>query len=143
MKKIFPPYGDQDTARFASVSQDDREYMWFCLELCDTILSRRPDHLEALETAANHYTALGYYADGLDLDYRLADLKADDPGILYNLSCSLALVGKRDEALSRLETAVAKGYRDHKHMANDRDLQSLKTEPKFTQIVDQLKKELK
>lgn len=109
--------------------------MWFCLEFCDQILSRRPTHLEALELAATHCTELGYYSDGLGLDVRLADLMPDDSGILYNLSCSLALVGRRDEALQALARAVKNGYADHRHMATDRDLSSLWTDERFKHLL--------
>lgn len=109
--------------------------MWFSLEFCGRILERRPAHLEALELAANHLTELGYYDDGLVLDRRLATLRPNDPGVLYNLSCSLALTGAVDEALAELENAVRKGYRDYRHIVSDRDLASLRGNPRFNNIL--------
>ena len=88
---IYPPTGSHDEARYQAVNREEREYLWFCIEFCSRILESRPEHLEALEMAANHFTELGYFDDGLRLDERLAALRPRDPGVLYNLSCSLAL----------------------------------------------------
>lgn len=135
MPSIFPPVGPHDEARFQSVKREEREYLWFCLEFCGRILDRRPSHLEALEMAANHYTELGYYNDGLMLDERLADLRPGDPGILYNLACSLALTGRVDDAILTLSRAVQNGYGDHRHMAADRDLAPVRDDPRFRQLI--------
>ncbi len=135
MTSIFPPNGPRDETRFHSVKREDREYSLFCLEFCSDILCMRPVQLEALELAADHFTALGYYTDGLLLDQRLAMLKPRDPGILYNLGCSFALVGKADDAILTLMRAVRYGYRDRRHMAGDRDLLSLREDPRFKALL--------
>lgn len=135
MTSIFPPKGQQDEERSQSVKREEREYLWFCLEFCDKVLEWRPSHLEALEMAANHYTELGYYDDGLKLDERLAALKPADPGVLYNLACSLALTGRVEDAMFALTKAVQNGYTDHRHMATDRDLGALRGLPRFRELV--------
>lgn len=139
MEKIFPPAGDQDQERLGRIqNSQEREYLWFCLEFCDQVLERRPVHPEALEVAANHFTDMGYYADGLRLDERLASLNPDNPGILYNLSCSLALTGRREEALRQLSAAVDKGYGDHRHMAADPDLASIRDDMRFAALLTRI-----
>ncbi|MCC8189662.1 MAG: hypothetical protein LIP77_03355 [Planctomycetes bacterium] len=135
MLNIFPPSGSQDEARYQAIKEEEREYLWFCVEFCGRILQKRPAQLEALEVAANHFTALGYYHDGLRLDERLAALKPDDPQILYNLACSLALTGNTDAAIFELGRAVRNGYRDFRHMAADEDLGNLKDDPRFQEIL--------
>lgn len=143
MPSIFPPHGEQDAARFQSVDREEREYLLFCLEFCGGILDVRPSHLEALEAAANHFTELGYYVDGLRLDERLAELRPGDPGVLYNLSCSLALNGRMDDAFAVLSRAIRSGYHDHGHMAVDRDLGSLHADPRFGILVAEAEKAAK
>ncbi|MCL2000739.1 MAG: hypothetical protein FWG74_04825, partial [Planctomycetes bacterium] len=107
MDSIFPPSGPQDKSRLLRIDNDlEREYLWFCLEFCGRVLGIRPAHPEALKLAANHLTCLGYFADGLRLDQCLAALRPDDPYVIYNLSCSLALTGQPDAALRQLAKAV-------------------------------------
>ena len=81
--------------------------------------------------AAHHMTALGFYADGLELDRRLAELMPDSPGVLYNLACSLALTNRQEEALEILAKAIKAGYGDHVHMRRDSDLDALRPYPLF------------
>ena len=135
MVPIFPPRGPQDEARCRSLKREDREYFLFCLEFCSEILLKRPDQIEALEMAANHFTALGYYTDGLMLDQRLAMLKPRDPAVLYNLGCSFALIGRPDDAILTLARAVQYGYGDYRHMADDRDLSSLRADARFGELL--------
>lgn len=138
---IFPPGGPRDDARWRSNSDEERDYSLFCLEFCSAVLDRRPDQYEALEAAANHFTALGYYADGLVLDERLVRMRPDDPGVLYNIACSLALVGRRGDALDALSRAVERGYSNHSHAAKDGDLAGLRDEPRFLLLLQAMRGE--
>ncbi len=139
MPGIFPPRGVRDDRRWRSVSDDEKRYALFCIEFCSAVLERRPDHREALEAAANHFTALGYYTDGLSLDERLVRLHPSDPGALYNIACSFALVGRPEEALSALSRAVGHGYANHAHMSKDADLASLHADLRFHAILQVLR----
>ncbi len=140
MVPIFPPHGPQDEARCRALKGEEREYFLFCLEFCSEILLKRPEQLEALEMAANHFTDLGYYTDGLMLDQRLALLKPRDPGVLYNLGCSFALIGRPDDAIITLSRAVQHGYADYRHMADDRDLSSLRGDSRFRELLSIMEK---
>ncbi|MDR1533673.1 MAG: hypothetical protein LBU64_01040 [Planctomycetota bacterium] len=132
---IFPPSGEQDQERRRRIkSEEEHAYLLFCLEFCDHILERRPGHPEAMAVAAQHFTSLGYFADGLALDRRLADIFPGDPGVIYNLSCSLALTGNREEALHQLDRAVDNGYHDCGNMLNDPDLAAIRPDPRFLEI---------
>ena len=128
---LYPPAGFQDRKRFSEVPPEEREYALFCLEFCGSVLRRRPGHLEALKLAAGYLTELGYYANGLEVDQALRALLPDDPGVAYNLACSLALNGMRAEALETLDQAIEKGYDNAEHMAEDGDLDALKAEAGF------------
>ncbi len=139
MASIFPPRGPRDAARWAGASGDDREYGLFCLEFCSAILDRRPEQFEALELAADHFTRLGYYADGLGVDERLARMRPEDPGVLYNMACSFALVGRAEEALSALSRAARFGYANHRHMAGDDDLASLRGDARFRRLLSAMR----
>lgn len=141
MSPIFPPHGPRDEARWRSNSADEQSYSLFCLEFCSDILSRRPEQYEALEAAANHYTQLGYYADGLGLDERLVRMRPDDPGVLYNIACSFALTAHNEEAITALTQAVCQGYTNHRHAAKDGDLATLRGDPRFQQLLSAMRQE--
>jgi len=107
----------------------------------EKILCESPNQIDVLLELANHYTHVGEYRKGLELDERLARLRPDDPGVLYNLSCSLALTGKIDEALDMLDKAIRHGYDDLEHIQKDADLQALHEDPRFLELLHQLVKE--
>lgn len=135
MVPVYPPHGPQDMERFRRLKREEREYLRFSLEFCSDILLKRPEQTEALELAANHFTALGFYTDGLLLDQRLARIRPEDPNVQYNLACSFALVGHHDDALYALKKAVGYGYRDHRHMERDEDLAGLRHNPEFEELI--------
>lgn len=51
----------------------------------------------------------------------------DDPLVWYNYACDLALLGRDEAALEALQKAVAAGWSDAAHTAQDPDLQGLRT----------------
>ena len=50
---------------------------------------------------------------------------------LYNLACASARMGDHDQAFIYLENAVAAGFHNHKHIAADSDLETLRDDPRF------------
>ncbi len=127
--------GRRDEQRFAAVSEEERDYLLFKVEFVLGILEQRPTQLEALQGGAEALTALGYYEDGLALDKRLERLLPEDPLVIYNLACSLALAKRSEEALASLEKAIDLGYRDRAHMQRDPDLTSLRDDPRFQSLL--------
>lgn len=127
--------GPCDSARFDGLNDKEREHHTFIAEFSLAIIEKRPYQFEALHSAANSLTSLGYYHDGLIYDKRLRELKASDALITYNLACSYSLVGDTDHALTTLEEAICLGYRDHEHMMEDPDLTNLKDDPRFNKLL--------
>lgn len=66
-----------------------------------------------------------------------ADLLPDDPVWAYNLACSLSRLGRKDEALDALGTAIRLGFRDDAAMAADADLRPLAGERRFEELLDE------
>jgi len=54
---------------------------------------------------------------------------------LYNAACARALADQRPEALDLLQRALDAGFDDPDHLREDDDLDSLRAEPRFRQIV--------
>jgi len=99
------------------------------------ILAEDPDFVDALVPLAEAYTKAGLSEKGLEADLRLARLCPDDPTVHYNLACSYALTGRRDEALATLERAIELGYRDAGFMLKDSDLVSLHEDERFAELI--------
>src|ERR671933_591009 len=70
-----------------------------------------------------------------EIDKRLVQLRPNDPLAHYNLACSYALLKRPDLALKTLRRAVELGYRDFRYMREDRDLESIRHDPRFRQLL--------
>lgn len=114
-------------------SQDDLE---FEISFFEGLVKRNPNRIDALFPLAEAYTKKRLYAKGLEIDKRLAKLCKDDPSVHYNLACSLALTGKKPEAIAALRRAFRLGYLDFNQLRKDPDLSSLHSEPTFKKLVD-------
>jgi non-specific serine/threonine protein kinase/serine/threonine-protein kinase len=57
----------------------------------------------------------------------------------YNLACTAARAGRRDEAFDYLHRAVDAGYNDAQLIRTDDDLKSLRNDPRFDKLVENMK----
>ena len=59
----------------------------------------------------------------------------------YNLACTYALQGRREEALSYLEQSIQSGLivREGLHVSDDEDLKSLHGDPRFEALATEAK----
>ena len=97
----------------------------FEIEFFRRVLQRHPEHLDVLRRQAQLLASAGQRLVGLGCDRRLAAVLPTDPEVRYHLACSLAAVGKSEEAIRTLIEAVELGYRDFDHLESDPDLESL------------------
>ncbi len=100
----------------------------------EKVLERNPSYLQALRSLAEAYTVKGLFQKGLEMDKRLAKLRPDDPLVHYNLACSFALTGQKENALNSLRIAIRLGYRDFTYLKKDRDLKILHEDPAFNDL---------
>jgi hypothetical protein len=66
---------------------------------------------------------------------QLTHLDPDEPTVWYNLACLQAVSGQTQPALKNLNTAVQRGFRDLRQLEMDADLQSLRSEAAFAEIL--------
>ncbi|MBU0677444.1 MAG: tetratricopeptide repeat protein [Verrucomicrobia bacterium] len=97
---------------------------------------RCPDHALLLKALGDLYTRTGKHADGLSVDLRLAQLCPEESEVWYNLGCSYALVGEREQALDALRRALDLGYSDYDWMLKDADLECLRNDPRFIDLLE-------
>lgn len=86
------------------------------------LIARDPAYVEALQLLGDDYTRRGRVQDGLKVDRQLKDLRPEDPDVLYNLACSLALSRDFEAAAQELNRAFDLGYRDFRWVRRDPDL---------------------
>ncbi len=119
-------------ARFAEQSQLDFE-----LEFYAKVLNRCPTFMDVLRAHGNNLTLKGRFADGLDIDKKLISLRPADPLAHYNLACSYALMKKTELAINTLSRAIELGYRDFRYIREDHDLDAVRADPRFRQLLRQ------
>jgi tetratricopeptide (TPR) repeat protein len=117
-------------ARAADLSQIDFE-----LDFFSGVLARQPDYVDALRIMGNVLTLKGRFAEGLQIDRRLVQLRPNDALAHYNLACSYALLKRPDQSLKTLRRAVELGYRDFRYMREDHDLDAVRHDPRFRQLL--------
>lgn len=113
----------------------DQSQRDFELDFFSGIIKRFPDYVDVLRVMGNLLTLKGRYVEGLQIDRRLVQLRPSDALAHYNLACSYALLKRADQALKTLRLAVELGYRDFRYMREDRDLDAVRQDPRFRQIL--------
>jgi Flp pilus assembly protein TadD len=104
------------------------------LRFLEGVATRRPRDERVLKALADLYTRAGRYHDGLDLDLKLSRMCPDESEVWYNLGCSYALIGKKEQAFEALNRAVDLGYQDIEWLGNDEDLNFLHDDSRFERL---------
>lgn len=104
----------------------------------------------ALTTAEDYSTrGLEYHTEKVygkaEADY-LEALKLNPPDalrstLLYNLACAYSLESRADEAIERLKQSIEAGFRDFKHMQKDKDLDHIRDDPRYKELIEAGQKE--
>ena len=124
----------------APIKPAEQNQLDFEIDFFGGILERCPDYVDVLRVQGNNLTLKGRYAEGLQIDRRLVQLRPADALAHYNLACSYALLKKVDAALQALRMAIELGYRDFRYMRQDRDLDALRHDPRFRQLLRECEK---
>jgi tetratricopeptide (TPR) repeat protein len=92
---------------------------------------------------ANYHIAFAYlllknYPKSIHYFEIARRINPKDQFTLYNLACAYALSGKKDQALDVLEAAMEAGFDDVKHINEDPDLESLRDDPRYRQLLERM-----
>jgi len=123
------PLPDDVLTRF----QEDQNA--FDIRFLEDVLVRVREHYEILSQLGHLYTQVGRYRDGLAIDRRLVALRPRDPVAFYNLACSYSLLKQATRAITALKTAIELGYDDVDHMLVDPDLENLRQDPRWNDLM--------
>lgn len=86
---------------------------------------------------ANQLTRTGHHEEALEVDRRLVELHGDNPIYRYNLACSYSNLGRIDRAIGELSSALEKGYLDLQHIESDPDLENVRQDPRYEELVEE------
>lgn len=89
-----------------------------------------------LETEAYVLATSGDYAGALPLFREMARRDPESFVPTYNIACTLAQLGRTDEALDALGRAIELGFDDLAHLRHDPDLAPLRETDRFQAILD-------
>lgn len=108
------------------------------VDFLEGLRKRCPGNPRLLEVLGTLYTRFGRYEEGLSVDLELVRMHPEESIVWYNLGCSYALTGRRDDALRALSRAVELGYGDSDWMLKDSDLESLRDDPRFQVLLGRI-----
>jgi tetratricopeptide (TPR) repeat protein len=115
----------------------DQGQLDFELEFFQAILNQHPNYVEVLRALGQLLTLKGRYPEVLQIDKRLVQLRPGDSLAHYNLACSYALLKRPDQSIKTLQRAIELGYRDFRYMREDRDLESIRHDPRFRKLMQE------
>ena len=73
---------------------------------------------------------------------KIIEANSDDPGQWYDKACLYAKMGRGDQAVEALRTALEKGYRSFPHIEHDDDVDSIRDREDFKMLIEQYKEKL-
>jgi TolB-like protein/Flp pilus assembly protein TadD len=114
--------GDARKARHADLE---------CIEAAKKRVRQRPDDTRAWTMGAAVLAQLGEPDRAAEWVARALAVDRDEPIIAYNAACVYAALGRTDEGISCLESAVGRGGISIEWVRNDPDLDPLRDDPRF------------
>jgi len=139
-KRHAPPADDTFPSGSILGILANRPQVDFELDFYSRVLAAEPDFQEVLRAHGENMTEKGRLQDGLAVDKRLVSLRPEDATARYNLACRYALLHQPDLALVTLRRAVELGYRDFRSMEQDRDLDSIRKDPRYRKLLREYQK---
>ena len=111
----------------------------FEIAFYEGILGFYENYTDVLAVIGHLYTERGFFDKGLAVDLRLSRLHPNEPLVHYNLACSYALTAQTDLAFEALNRAVDLGYDAWQHMEDDRDLNAIREDPRYLELLQRMR----
>jgi serine/threonine protein kinase/Tfp pilus assembly protein PilF len=105
------------------------------LEVYKRYLSQHPDDSRCHMYYATDLAQVGRKDEAKLQAAKAIELSPDDPLMLYNAACFYAQMGEKKEAIQSLRDAIAVGYGNYEWLRRDTDLDSLRDEPEFKELI--------
>jgi beta-lactamase regulating signal transducer with metallopeptidase domain/Flp pilus assembly protein TadD len=97
--------------------------------------ARTPRNGEEWYERAYDYYRSDRYEEAAAAFRRAAEMNYAEAKSMYNASCSYALLGDVERAIPALREALARGWDDYDHIAEDADFDPIRTDPRFAALL--------
>lgn len=110
-----------------------------CINNCKNQLHINPTNVRALYMGAAALVHIGKTEQGLEWAVQALDMDPDEPATYYNVACAYTAANKIEKGLEYLDKAVHAGFARKDWIKFDSDLDPLRSNPKFDNIIQKLK----
>jgi serine/threonine protein kinase/tetratricopeptide (TPR) repeat protein len=98
-------------------------------------ISQHPDDSRARMFFALDLALLGKNDEAKKEAARAIELNPTDPLMQYNAACFYSNIGEKNLAIDTLKNAMTAGYQDYEWIKRDSDLDNIRNEPKFMELM--------
>ncbi len=112
------------------------EKMYEAVDYFQKSLTLDPGFLKAYVSLGAVYTHEKMYPEAEQKFQQALDLDPDYAPAYYNLACVSALQNKKRAALDNLKKALKKGFKDYGLLLKDKELDNIRDEPAFVELLD-------
>lgn len=77
----------------------------------------------------------GKFEEAIATFQKAIAIRKGPPETYYNIACAYSLKGDKERALDWLAEALAHGFKDEDHIAKDTDLDGIRGEPRFAELM--------
>jgi tetratricopeptide (TPR) repeat protein len=112
-----------------------REQIDFEIDFYQRILQRNPTYIDVLKRQGELLSNRGRHEEALLCDAKIVCELPKNAEAHYNLACSQACIGRIEESIASLTTALDLGYSDFEHLKEDADLVPLWNHPHFIALL--------
>ena len=111
-------------------------------ERVSAYVTRHPESPRAYYLGSGVLFELGERRQGLEWVGRALSVDPADPGVHYNVACTLAIAGEKERALHHIERAIDCGFVGLDWLENDPDLATFRDEPRFKAAIARSREKL-
>jgi serine/threonine protein kinase/Flp pilus assembly protein TadD len=133
---FYSVYGDLQIV-YGRLGEKEKyqEILQAALKVYERYLSQHPDDARGHMYFATDLAQVGRKEEAKLEATRALELSPDDPLMLYNATCFYAQMGEKQLAIETLKSAFAAGYENLEWLKRDTDLDSIRDEPGYIELM--------
>ena len=125
---------------YRGLGRPDEVDQWFRkgLTAAEKHLELHPEEARAWYLGAHALYGLGDQDKAQEWNERAMHMAPRDPGTLYNAACLFSLMGDPDHCFECFERALEHGFSNRAWLENDPDLEPVRSDPRYRELLSQL-----